>query len=128
MMNRRFRAGELSLHEVAANVAPFRPHVEASPGVSPPSASGDKSSGELDARRNPPGGVTNHRTVVKGTPGKPGGTALEVRRRIAYEHLHTYISQAVGHDPNLLIPIFNRITTALEFQLAPARGERSRPQ
>jgi hypothetical protein len=96
-VNRRFRAGELGLAEVERNLAPYRPHVETSPGgASLPVPPGEKPSADLDTLR-----------------------------RDALEALHNYVVAATGHNLARSMTVFRRVLWTLDSHLAPP-GERSR--
>jgi hypothetical protein len=126
-MNRRFRANELSLNEVAANVAPFRPHVEASPGALPPcppsGVSGENHSGSEATGSTRPVGVTKPKNGGEETPGKPGGytpSALVAQTRM-HDALHTYLTASLGYDHATVTPLFGRIAELIEHELQLAR-------
>lgn len=116
-MNRRFRASELSLHDVAGNLAPWLPHVETSPGVSsqtviPPAVPpGVSSSSDRDSHSTRPGSRKEERDSVAS-----GGTDLQ--RAQAVDALHSYIVAATGYDHGRALTILNRVITTLDNQLA----------
>lgn len=127
-MNRRFRASELSLHDVAESIAPWNPHVETSPGAPskaelPPSAAPGVSSSGRDSRWTRPevtsgGSFKPDLKVVEKTPFEetdlPGGADLRAQ---ALDGLHTYVVARCGYDHALAMPIFNRIVAALDTNL-----------
>lgn len=136
-MNRRFRAAELSLGEVAASIAPYRPHVSPQRAVPPSAQMGDESvevppfasagsptSSDRDSRWTRPeatsGGPSNPNHKGGGEDsveetGLPGGA--DYYRRRALDALHTYVWNECGNDYRLATPIFNRVVSALEQNL-----------
>jgi hypothetical protein len=92
-VNRRFRVNELSLNEVAANVAPFRPHVEASSGAATP-------------------------PVASGESYRPSALVAQTRM---HDALHTYLTASLGYDHATVTPLFGRIAELIEHELQLAR-------
>lgn len=98
-MNRRFRAAELSIHDVAQNLAPWRGHVD----------------------------TTSPRGRSSSLVPPRGGTLVEEQRRIALEKLHSYIWAACEYDHHRARSVFNRVVTTLDGQLLGGDAERGRP-
>lgn len=137
-MNRRFRASELSVHDVAQSIAPWRPHVDTtSPqGVVPPRAStGGEPVGGAPAN-DPTGSTTSadrdsqptRPELAKGRKDSvaSGGTEFqrELKKTQAVDALHTYIVASSGYDHRRAATILARVWTTLENQLGAARPER----
>lgn len=97
-MNRRLRAGELGLAQVERNLAPYRPHVETSPG-------GDSS--------------------LRVPSGEKPSADIDVLRRDALEAMHNYVIAATGFNLPRSMTVFRRVLWTLDAQLG-REAERSR--
>ena len=142
-MNRRIRMGSLHLHEVAENLAPFRPHVDnfqtsaATPsaadesvGVTSSAPAGSTTSGEKGtytaAGPRPVRGLEPENGGEKDPLGHRAGTLHAVQAQL-HDLLHTYMELAAGHDHDRATPAYYKAASTIEA-LAQNLARRSRAE
>lgn len=125
-MNRRFRASELSVHEVAERLAPWRGHVDTNPGAGS-TVSSAVAPGSTSAKGTAP---TRPEIPCKGKAGLPGGVDIELERKRAYaiDAIHTYIWAMCEYDHRRADLILSRVLTTLDNQLDPCGRADHRPR